>query len=97
MRYFHPTARSIRSTCLCLMALVPAAPALGQGWVQAYSYDFEAVQVGSFSGIDGWVSGWDEDPWTTRACPGCSAATQTGTGWWSTTSRGAPCRTWWDG
>jgi len=69
------------------MALVPAAPALGQGWVQAYSYDFEAVQVGSFSGIDGWVSGWDEDPWTTSAYPGeVNPLTDEGGGQWSSSS-----------
>ena len=52
---------------ICL-ACAGSAPA--QTWIDEYEYDFGTVVVDHFSGTDGWVSGYDDDPWTTNGYPG---------------------------
>jgi MYXO-CTERM domain-containing protein len=87
MSKIHLSRRLIAASSACWLALLLPTTARAQEWVEAYAYDFEAVQVGSFSGVDGWIAGWDQDPWTTNAYPGeVNPITDEGGGQWSASS-----------
>ncbi|MDP7111946.1 MAG: hypothetical protein QGH45_08275, partial [Myxococcota bacterium] len=79
--------RLAAASCACWLALAIPSTAAAQEWVETYSYDFGSVQVDSFSGVDGWIAGWDEDPWTTNAYPEeVNPITDEGGGHWSESS-----------
>lgn len=52
------------------------------GWVVDYSENFESYNTGSFTGTDGWVSGYDADRWSTRDSTGVYARTDDNGGTW---------------
>ena len=50
------------------------------GWVPEFSEDWNASNVGSYSGTDGWVSGFSVDPWTTAGVGGVRSLSDDNTG-----------------
>jgi hypothetical protein len=52
------------------LCLACAGSAAAQTWIDEYEYDFGTTVVDHFSGTDGWVSGYHDDPWTTNGYPG---------------------------
>ena len=81
------TARPLSLWLGGLLCAALAAPATAQDWMEAYSYDFSSAVENDFSGTDGWVSGWDEDPWTTNAYPGeVNPRTDEGGGQWASSA-----------
>jgi hypothetical protein len=48
--------------------------------VVAYSNDFDAYSTNSFSGTDGWLSGYASDAWSTYTGDGVYALTDDATG-----------------
>jgi hypothetical protein len=52
------------------------------GWVPEYSENFDRFDENSFSGTDGWLSGYDRDSWSTRDSSGVYARTDDDGGTW---------------
>ena len=54
-----------RSLLVAGAVVLSAATASADTWIQTYTYDFGTTDLESFSGTDGWESGYDGDDWTT--------------------------------